>query len=234
MQHQHEWATSLRQSEQIWIVGGGGLGRVYFRYLQDVLGHLQTSIQVAGFLDNHVAQTPRQLLDRLGDDAAGLRVVPLDDFTPHPGQTFVCAMGRPDNKQHLVVPFAERGATFTTLVHPEARVDASVLLGGGCVVGPGSILNAGVRMEDFCSVYPFAYAGEDVHCAACCTLFTRCTILEHCHLEDASGIWTGAMLPPHTKVGANATVGMGSVVLKDVAPGTTVIGNPARTVFTRE
>ena len=41
-------------------------------------------------------------------------------------------------------------------------------------------------------------------------------------------IGAGAVLLPGITIGEGAMVGAGAVVTKDVAPGTTVIGNPAR------
>jgi acetyltransferase-like isoleucine patch superfamily enzyme len=41
-------------------------------------------------------------------------------------------------------------------------------------------------------------------------------------------IGLGALIRDHRSVGSNAIVGMGAVVVDDVANGTTVVGNPAR------
>ncbi len=46
-------------------------------------------------------------------------------------------------------------------------------------------------------------------------------------IESGASIGGGATILPGIRIGANAFVGAGSVVTKDVAPGTTVWGNPA-------
>jgi len=48
-------------------------------------------------------------------------------------------------------------------------------------------------------------------------------------LEDEAVVGAGSILLPGVRVGWGALVGAGSVVTKDVLPGTTVYGNPART-----
>ncbi|MFA3917958.1 sugar O-acetyltransferase [Ruegeria hyattellae] len=48
-------------------------------------------------------------------------------------------------------------------------------------------------------------------------------------LGDNVWIGGGAILMPGVTIGENAIVGAGSVVTRDVAPGHTVVGNPART-----
>lgn len=53
------------------------------------------------------------------------------------------------------------------------------------------------------------------------------------HIEDHAYIGTGAIIKQGTPnkplvIGKGAVVGMGAVVTKDVPPGTTVVGNPAR------
>jgi len=47
-------------------------------------------------------------------------------------------------------------------------------------------------------------------------------------IEDGASIGGGATILPGIHIGAGATVGAGAVVTKDVAPGTIVVGNPAR------
>jgi len=49
-------------------------------------------------------------------------------------------------------------------------------------------------------------------------------------IEDGAAIGAGATLMPDITIGANAIVGAGSVVTKDVAPSTLVVGIPARKV----
>jgi acetyltransferase-like isoleucine patch superfamily enzyme len=48
------------------------------------------------------------------------------------------------------------------------------------------------------------------------------------HIEDGAAIGAGATLLPGVKIGKEAVVGAGSVVTKDVAPRTVVMGIPAR------
>lgn len=47
-------------------------------------------------------------------------------------------------------------------------------------------------------------------------------------IGDRVEVWNGAEIRQHLKVGEGAVIGMGAVVLEDVAPQTTVVGNPAR------
>ena len=49
-------------------------------------------------------------------------------------------------------------------------------------------------------------------------------------IKDGASIGAGAVILPGITIGSNAMVGAGSVVTKDVAPGATVIGNPARQI----
>jgi UDP-2-acetamido-3-amino-2,3-dideoxy-glucuronate N-acetyltransferase len=47
-------------------------------------------------------------------------------------------------------------------------------------------------------------------------------------VEDEASIGSGATILGGVRIGACALVGAGAVVTKDVAPGATVVGNPAR------
>ncbi len=54
-----------------------------------------------------------------------------------------------------------------------------------------------------------------------------CTLIET-HAEDDASIGSGATILCGIRIGKGATVGAGAVVTRDVPPGATVVGNPAR------
>jgi acetyltransferase-like isoleucine patch superfamily enzyme len=47
-------------------------------------------------------------------------------------------------------------------------------------------------------------------------------------IGDGAFVGAGAVVVPGVTIGADAIVGAGAVVTRDVVPGTTVVGNPAR------
>ena len=52
--------------------------------------------------------------------------------------------------------------------------------------------------------------------------------LQRTVVEDGASIGSGATILGGVRIGAGALVGAGAVVARDVAPGETVVGNPAR------
>jgi acetyltransferase-like isoleucine patch superfamily enzyme len=56
--------------------------------------------------------------------------------------------------------------------------------------------------------------------------------LQRTVVEDGASIGSGATILGGVRIGAGALVGAGAVVTRDVAPGETVVGNPARPLAT--
>lgn len=54
------------------------------------------------------------------------------------------------------------------------------------------------------------------------------------YVEDGASIGSGAILLGGIRIGAGAMVGAGAVVTRDVEPGETVVGNPARVLLRAE
>jgi acetyltransferase-like isoleucine patch superfamily enzyme len=72
--------------------------------------------------------------------------------------------------------------------------------------------------------------GHDAVLESFATLHPGVRLSGHVHIGTGARLGAGSVVLPQCHVGAGATVGAGAVVTKDVPPGATVVGVPARVV----
>ena len=108
-------------------------------------------------------------------------------------------------------------------------------IGEGAIFCPHTMLTSDISIGDHfhCNIY--SYVAHDCVIGDFVTFAPSVKCNGNVRIEDHAYIGTGAILKQGTPdkpliIGAGATVGMGAVVTKDVAPGATVIGNPARSL----
>ncbi len=145
-----------------------------------------------------------------------------------------------------------------TRILPCTVIESGVVIGKGCEVGPFSHVRPGTVMADGAEVGNFvetkktrigarskakhltylgdAVIGADVNIG--CGTITANYDGKNKHvtvIENGVHIGSGTVLVAPVRVGRKATTGAGAVVTagKDVAPGDTVVGVPARSVGTR-
>lgn len=121
------------------------------------------------------------------------------------------------------------GLPFATLIHPSvdmtgsahhgditvyqnATVGPLVSLGCSSVVFMGAVVGHGSQLGEGCVVAPNAVINARVRS------------------DDGVYVGTNATILPDVKIGAWATIAAGSVVMKNVPEGATVMGNPAKTL----
>lgn len=109
----------------------------------------------------------------------------------------------------------------------------------GATLAEGSILSAfvdvtaNVRIGRCFHANTYSYVGHDCVIGDYVTFAPRVACNGNVHIDDHAYIGTGAILKQGTPekplvIGRGAVVGMGAVVTKDVPPGVTVVGNPAK------
>lgn len=120
------------------------------------------------------------------------------------------------------------GGAFVVVRSPHAVVSARAKLGDGTVVLHGAVVNAGATIGENCIVNSRALVEHDARVGAHVHISTGAAVNGDCVVEEGAMVGSMAVLRHGISVGAGAIVGAGAVVVRDVPPGATVVGNPAR------
>ncbi len=130
-----------------------------------------------------------------------------------------------------------------TRVWAFTNIQDGALIGRGCNICDGCFVESGAVMGNFVTlkngiaVFNGITIEDDVFCGANCAFINDRHprsrrkdhwILEKTLIKKGSTIGTNATILCGITIGEYAVVGAGSVVTKDVAPHTIVVGNPAR------
>jgi sugar O-acyltransferase (sialic acid O-acetyltransferase NeuD family) len=204
---------------QVAIYGTGGMAREAAAWVADAgLG-----ASIVGFLDDDPALH--------GATVVGLPVVGggewLDAASDAEVEVLV-AVGAPGPRARLLAHLDERGVRLLTLVHPTATVGPRTTIGEGAIVCPGVVLTCDVEVGRAAIVNYGALVGHDG------VIGTGAFIAPGVHLAGTvsvgarADVGIGASVIQGVAIGEDAVVGAGAVVIRDVAPATTVVGVPAR------
>lgn len=121
--------------------------------------------------------------------------------------------------QVLGVPLLPR------ICHRLAMATAQVSIGDPVVVAPGVYIVHGQVVAD-----GLVEIGPGVVLFPWVTIGLRSGDVQGATIEAGASIGTGAKVIGPVRIGADATVGANAVVVRDVAPGETVVGAPARPI----
>lgn len=121
------------------------------------------------------------------------------------------------NEDRLPIKFPHIGEV---IIEDEVEIGANACIDAGTL--GETVIGYGSKIDNL------VHIGHNVRIGKCVYIAAQTAIAGSSQIGDFTEIWMSAGIADYSKIGKDATVGIGSVVIKDIPEETSVFGNPAR------
>jgi sugar O-acyltransferase (sialic acid O-acetyltransferase NeuD family) len=206
---------------RLWIVGSGGAALEVWAVHQAIRQDHHEFPDLAGFITITPPDFDHEALQVRGESDFLENANPREDF-------IILAVGSPGLRQQLAIRFEAKGFRSLTLIHPKAVIGPRVVLGAGCVVMAGAVLEIEINVGNYCLFNvqsSIAHQGKIGHF---CNLGPGVHLAGKVRVGDFSDLGVGCSIRPNIQLGTHVIVGAGAVVVKDFPGPGILAGVPAK------
>jgi len=204
------------------IVGAGGFGRELLQWVKDI-NSINKKWMIKGFIDDN----PSALAGLECDYAV---IGSIKDWQPNNNEVFACAIAKPSIKEKVVTSLKLKGASFDSIIHPTSVIGDHNKIGEGLVAYPNSFISTNTTIGDFVTLL-CSSIGHDAEVADYSTISSFCDITGGVNIGRRVFLGSHVTIIPGRKIGEDAFLGAGSVVVTHVKEKTKVMGNPAKKIL---
>ena len=208
---------SVTRSRELIVVGSGGHGR------EVACVALSAGMVFKGFVDD--SPPPPEILAPFGVGYLGA----IADWKAVDAVDILVGIGSGVVRETVSQQLAARGIVGG-LVDPHSSVGVDVRLGDGVVIFAQATVTTNIDLGSHTHIGRGAAIGHDCVIGDFVTVMPLASVSGNVTIGDRATVGTGAVIRQGQVIGADAYVGAGAVVVSDVPPGVTVVGNPARPI----
>ena len=145
-------------------------------------------------------------------------------------QTAIIAIGNNRVRGIKYNLFKNAGFEMLSIVHPKALIDTEVVYGDNVIIEMGTAIHTHSKIGNNVFLGGDALIGHHNIIGNHVLVGGNASFGGAVVVEDYASIGVGSSIKPGVIIGKGAVVGVGAVVIKDVEPGTTVVGVPAKPI----
>ena len=212
--------TILVNMKNLIIIGARGYGREVYNWATQCREY-NTEWRIKGFLDSDP-----NVLDKFEYSVPILSSV--EEYEVQSNDVFICALGSIEHKKKYALHILDKGGSFISIIHPTANINNNTQIGVGCIICPFVTISNECVINEFVTIQSYTAIGHDCIIGKWCHINAQSFMGGYAQLENGVTLHTKATILPSLCIGKGATVGAGSIVIKNVKPGITVFGNPAK------
>jgi sugar O-acyltransferase (sialic acid O-acetyltransferase NeuD family) len=214
-------------AKELYIIGAGGFGREVADTAYEINKAASDPVyRIAGFIDDDESlwgKTVNGIEVRGGVD--WLRGFECGGDTP----CAVITIANPRIKESIANKL-DGFVEWVNIIHPLALIANTAIVGIGNIVQHFVSVNANTKLGNHCLINSHTVVGHDSVLGDYVSVMPQNGIMGFCELKKRAYIGAGVMMIQNVVIGEDATVGAGAVVIRDVPPRATVVGNPARII----
>jgi sugar O-acyltransferase (sialic acid O-acetyltransferase NeuD family) len=214
------------KSKRIAIIGAGGFAREVAWLISDIARDRSSkdqaeSMEVAGFLVSDRTKMSERDSDILGD---------FSWIEKNHVDGLAMGIGNPEVRLRLGQELKRRfpRIEWPTLIHPSVKYDKSCQFSEGSMLCAGTIATVNIKIEEFALVNLSCTIGHEATIGAGSVVNPITAISGGVKIGKGVLVGTHVAILQYVSIGDHAVIGSGAMVNKDVAPGTTVMGVPAK------
>ena len=199
------------------IVGTGGMGRELLGWIAGCREETRQRFAVKAFISE------------AGDAGTYMHDVPVlhpADWTGAPPR-FVMAFADPAKKKRLALELEALGWTPETFIHDNAVVGAHATIGRGTIICPFCRISMDCKIGDHVLINGGSGIGHDATVGSYSSLLGSVSVNGNVTAGEGVTFGAGSMVYPGKQIGDWATIGLASVVLRNVPAHAVMFGNPA-------
>ncbi|WP_281678943.1 acetyltransferase [Synergistes jonesii] len=210
--------------KDIVLYGAGGLAReTHWMITSD--SKLRDQFNIKGFIvdEEYLDDTPKSIYDT---------PVYAKDFLINakgrPIGVIIC-IGDTYGRKHVYEDLSKlENISFPSLIYPTCMVSPDAVIGEGAMIHSKCTITVNVKIGKCVFMNGNVTVGHDVVIEDFVSIYPRCDISGHAKIGRCASIGAKSFILQKKTVGENAIVVPGAIVLRNVPPNTTVMGNPAK------
>lgn len=202
------------------IYGAGGLAKEIYDLIMRSMPDRWEKIY---FIDDFIDEAPCYLSESIkASSISRLFAGHMDEVEG------IVAVGEPAYREMLAQKLETVGIKLATVIDRTAIISPTAKIGEGTIICERATIHADVDIGRGALVQPFCVIGHDIKIGDYSVMGTHSSPGGESIFGNKVYVGMHATLKEKLTIGDGAVIGMGAVVYKDVNPGMTVIGNPAR------